>query len=64
MVPDRLHDNGTGTFLDGWKRTVIVQSTMNRPCIMHGLFVDDMVHTSTSEKMMVKFFKLYSKTLK
>ncbi len=32
--------------------------------IMHGLFVDDMMHTSTSENMMVKFFKLYSKTFK
>ncbi len=31
---------------------------------MHGLFVDDMMHTSTSEKMMAKFFKLYGKTFK
>ncbi len=32
--------------------------------IMHGLFVDDMMHTSTSEKMMAIFFKLYGKTFK
>ncbi len=29
--------------------------------IMHGLFVDDMMHTSTSEKLMAKYLKLYGK---
>ena len=32
--------------------------------IMHGLFVDDMMHTSTSQKMLDKFFKLYAKSFK
>jgi hypothetical protein len=30
---------------------------------MRGLFVNDMMHPSTSEKMMAKFLKLYDKTL-
>ncbi len=29
--------------------------------IMHGLFVDDMAHASTSQKMIKKFMKEYSK---
>ncbi len=33
MVPDRQRDNGTSTFPDGWKRMVIMQSTMKRPCL-------------------------------
>ena len=28
---------------------------------MHGVFVDDMMHTSTSTKMLKDFFKLYAK---
>ena len=28
--------------------------------IMHGLFVDEMMHTSTSEKMLAQFFKPYA----
>jgi hypothetical protein len=28
---------------------------------MHGLFVDDMAHASTSQKMIKKFMKEYSK---
>ena len=31
---------------------------------MHGLFVDDMIHTSTSQIMMDNFFKLYAKSFK
>ena len=29
--------------------------------IMHGVFVDDMMHTSTSTKMLKNFFALYAK---
>jgi hypothetical protein len=29
-------------------------------CIIHGLFVDDMAHVSTSQKMIKKFMKEYS----
>jgi len=29
--------------------------------IMHGLFVDDMAHASTSQKMIKRFMKEYSK---
>jgi hypothetical protein len=32
--------------------------------IMHGLFVDDMIHTSTSQSMLDDFFKLYAKSFK
>ena len=32
--------------------------------IMHGLFVDDMMHTSTSKKMLAQFFKLYAQSFK
>ncbi len=31
---------------------------------MHGLFVDDMMHTSTSKKMLAQFFKLYAQSFK
>ena len=31
---------------------------------MHGLFVDDMMHTSTSKKTLDRFFKLYAQSVK
>jgi hypothetical protein len=31
---------------------------------MHGLFVDDMIHTTTSQNIMDRFFELYAKSFK
>ena len=56
LVPDRPHADGTITSRHGWRRTAtlrkIVRKTIfmkgeGKHFIIHGLFVDDMMHIST-----------------
>ena len=62
MVPDRQRDNVEENgyhAVDNEKTMFMKWKGFNY--IMHGLFVDDMMHTSTSEKMMAKFFNCTAK---
>ena len=72
MVPNKQPDDGIFASRTGWSRMATRRSILRRlfflrrqdsEFIIHGLFVDDMMHVPTCDKLRDKFLTLYQKDI-
>ena len=69
MAPSKLREGGIFTFLDGWKNgypavnneKTIFMKHQGDDFIIHGLFVDDMMHVPTCDALKQEFMENYTK---